>query len=51
VGAPLARLEAKVAINALLRRFPLLQLAKPTTDIRWKKGLVLRGLESLPVKF
>jgi len=49
LGAPLARLEAKTAINALLRRFPLLQLAKPVTDIRWKKGLVLRGLESLPV--
>ena len=50
LGAPLARLEAQIAINALLRRFPFLQLAKPATDIRWKKGLVLRGLESLPVK-
>jgi cytochrome P450 len=51
LGAPLARLEAQVAINALLRRFPRLQVAGTGTKIRWKKGLVLRGVESLPVSF
>lgn len=51
LGAPLARLEAKIAINALLRRFPGLKLDVPETQIQWKKGLVLRGLKSLPVKF
>jgi cytochrome P450 len=49
LGAPLARLETQIAINALLRRSPHLQLALPASEIRWKKGLVLRGLESLPV--
>jgi cytochrome P450 PksS len=51
MGAPLARLETQIAINALLRCFPNLQLAISATKIRWKKGLVLRGVESLPVEF
>jgi len=51
LGAPLARLETQIAMRALLRRCPRLQLAIPDTQVRWKKGLVLRGLESLPVKF
>jgi cytochrome P450 len=51
LGAPLARLETQIAMRALLERCPRLQLAIPDTQIRWKKGLVLRGLESLPVKF
>ncbi|MBZ5489510.1 MAG: cytochrome P450 [Acidobacteriia bacterium] len=51
LGAPLARLETQIAINALLRRSPHLQLAVPVKEVRWKKGLVLRGLESLPVRF
>lgn len=50
LGAPLARLETQIAINAILRRFPHLRLAMPITKLRWKKGLVLRGLESLPAK-
>src|SRR5947209_17416142 len=28
-----------------------LQLAIPSSRLRWKRGLVLRGLESLPVAF
>ncbi len=50
LGAPLARLETQIAINGILRRFPHLRLAMPITKLRWKKGLVLRGLESLPAK-
>lgn len=49
LGAPLASLEAQIAINALLRRAPGLRLAVPETQICWKKGFVLRGLRSLPV--
>jgi cytochrome P450 len=48
VGAPLARLEAPVAINALLRRLPNLEVA--TDELIWKNN-VFRGLESLPVTF
>ena len=49
LGAPLARIEARVAIPALLRRFPGLRLAVPPAAIRWRPGMGLRGLEALPV--
>jgi hypothetical protein len=45
-GAPLARLEARIALTALTRAAPALRLAGPP---RWKDNLVLRGLSSLPV--
>jgi cytochrome P450 PksS len=51
VGAPLARLEGQIAINTLLSRMPDLRLAVPTRALRWRKGIILRGLESLPVAF
>ena len=51
LGAPLARLEARVAFTALLERFPHLRLAVRREDLRWSHGdgLVLRGLAELPV--
>jgi cytochrome P450 PksS len=51
LGAPLARLEAQIAIATLLRRMPDLKLAVPPNQLRWRRGLVLRGLEALPVEF
>ncbi len=51
LGAPLARLEGQIAINTLLRRLPEFRLAIPHRKLRWRKGLVLRGLEALPVEF
>jgi len=51
LGAPLARLEAHIAFTALLRRFPELRLAVPSNKICWRKSMVLRGLEALPVAF
>lgn len=51
LGAPLARLEGQIAILALLRRFPDLRLAVTADALRWRRGLVLRGLEKLPVRF
>jgi cytochrome P450 PksS len=51
LGAPLARLEGQIAILALLRRFPDLRLAVPAEALRWRRSLVLRGLETLPVEF
>jgi cytochrome P450 len=51
LGASLARLEGQIAINTLLRRLPNLRLAVPRGALRWRRGLLLRGLESLPVAF
>jgi cytochrome P450 PksS len=51
LGAPLARLEGQIAINTLLRRLPELRLAVPPGTVRWRGGLVLRGLQNLPVAF
>lgn len=48
VGAPLARLEAQVAFEALLQRFPVLQLAEPAP--RWRPAINLRGLQALWVR-
>ena len=51
LGAPLARLEARVAFDELLGRHPGLRLATGRGALAWARGdgLVLRGLTSLPV--
>jgi cytochrome P450 len=49
LGAPLARLEGQLALRRLLERMPRLRLAVSESALRWRKGLNLRGLESLPV--
>ena len=49
LGAPLARLEGEIAIAALLRRAPGLRLSVAEETLRWRRGLVLRGLAALPV--
>ncbi len=49
LGAPLARLEGEIAISTLLRRAPGLRLSVAPEALRWRRGLVLRGLEALPV--
>ncbi len=47
--APLARLEGQIAINTLLRRIPELRLSVTVKALRWRPGLVLHGMSSLPV--
>jgi cytochrome P450 len=51
LGAPLARLEGRIAINTLVRRLPDLQVAVPMECLRWRTSPILRGLEALPVRF
>jgi len=48
-GAPLARVEGQITFEALLRRFPKLQLEPQ--KLVWRTNLGLRGLTSLRVKF
>ena len=48
LGAPLARLEAPIAIGAMLDRMPSMQLAE---DPRWIEHGLLRGLRSLRVSY
>ena len=49
LGAPLARLEGQIAIRALVERLPSLRLGAAPENLRWRRGLVLRGLRALPV--
>lgn len=49
LGAPLARLEGQIAFTTLLARFPRLRLAQPVESLRWRRSLILRGLEQLPL--
>ncbi|MFI6621035.1 cytochrome P450 [Streptomyces sp. NPDC050528] len=51
LGAPLARLEGQTALATLLTRLPDLQLAVDPADLRWRGGLIMRGLRTLPVEF
>jgi cytochrome P450 len=51
IGAPLARLEGRVALERLLTRLPDLALAAAPDDLRWRGGLIMRGLRALPVTF
>ncbi|MDQ0984920.1 cytochrome P450 [Streptomyces sp. V2I9] len=51
LGAPLARLEGRTALATLLRRLPDLRLAADPADLRWRGGLIMRGLRTLPVAF
>ena len=50
LGAPLARLEAPLALGTLLRRFPRLHLATEQLDW-WAEHGMFRGLRTLPVTF
>jgi cytochrome P450 len=48
LGAHLARLESQIAIGALLRRFPAMELA--TDEVKWRESWTLRALTRLPVR-
>lgn len=51
LGAPLARLEGAIAINALLARFPNLRLNTDVEKLSWNESILLHGMKALPVAY
>ncbi len=49
LGAELGRLETTIALTALFARFPDVRLASSADDLKWRPGMFLRRLDSLPV--
>ncbi|MCX4695819.1 cytochrome P450 [Streptomyces sp. NBC_01408] len=50
VGAPLARLEATVALERLFSRFPDLDLAVPEAGLAHQRSFIGNSVEALPVR-
>ncbi|WP_329223712.1 cytochrome P450 [Streptomyces sp. NBC_01485] len=51
LGAPLARLQARTAVTALLDRCPALFLDADPAALPWRTGLLIRGPRHLPVRW
>jgi len=49
LGAPLARLEGKIAFNTLLARAPQLRLGVAAEEISYENIMILHGLKKLPI--
>jgi cytochrome P450 len=49
LGAPLARMEARIALTTLFRRFPDLRLAEPAEALPWRRALFFRGPARVPL--
>jgi cytochrome P450 len=49
-GAPLARMEAAIAIDRLLSRYPDLALLSSADELVWRTTSTFRGLVELPVR-
>jgi cytochrome P450 len=49
LGAPLARLEAQIALATLFRRLPGLRLAVPRSELEWRATPGFRRAAALPV--
>ncbi|MGX1763071.1 cytochrome P450 [Streptomyces lydicus] len=51
VGAPLARLELRIALPELARRFPALRLAVAPDELVFRADSIVYGVQSLPVRW
>ncbi|MEV0759439.1 cytochrome P450 [Nocardia sp. NPDC050435] len=49
LGAPLARVEIRIAMTSLFDHFPDLQLATSVPELRWRRSFREHGLQALPV--
>jgi cytochrome P450 len=50
LGAPLARLEAEIALGRLIGRFPTLELGSEPATLEWTVSTLIHGLDTLPVR-
>jgi cytochrome P450 len=51
IGQALAKVELRTVLAVLLRHFPRLRLAEPASALRVREGLVVGGLERVPVSW
>jgi cytochrome P450 len=51
LGAPLARLEGRIAIRSLLQRAPGLALDADPAALAWRTGMLIRGPRRLPIRW
>ena len=49
LGAPLARLEARLAFEAMVDRFATIDLAAPDMPLQYRGSFITRGLKHLPL--
>jgi cytochrome P450 len=49
MGAHLAQMQVALAVEALVRRFPTLELAVTPECVTWSEGSFMRSVESLPL--
>lgn len=50
VGAPLARLEAEIALRSLITAFPTFTLAGDPDTLPWRHSMIIRGRTALPIE-
>lgn len=51
LGAPLARMEGRIALRSLLERFPELARDAEDAELSWLPGMLIRGVRELPVRW
>jgi cytochrome P450 len=51
IGAELAKIELRIVLPRLLRRFPELALAKPEEELNFRRLSLVYGVDDLPVRF
>ncbi|GCD41971.1 cytochrome P450 family protein [Streptomyces paromomycinus] len=51
LGAPLARMEGRIAVRTLLERCPGLALDAGHDALTWRPGMTIRGPQQLPVRW
>jgi cytochrome P450 len=49
LGAPLARLEARLAFEAIVERFATVALTDPAAELSYRGSFITRGLKRLPL--